>query len=216
MKQQQAMMELYKKEKINPLAGCLPIAIQIPVFFSLYKVLFITIEMRHAPFFGWIKDLSAPDPTNIFTLFGLIPFDPTVLPLVGHFLHLGVWPIIMGVTMWVQMKLNPPPPDPTQQMIFDWMPLIFTFMLASFPAGLVIYWAWNNYALGAAAERHHAQERRQDRIVGQPQAHVHQAEAEAAGGVGLSALSATFAWLPPLIGSRAPTPCRNSCLARGP
>lgn len=144
MKQQQAMMELYKKEKINPLAGCLPVAIQIPVFFSLYKVLFVTIEMRHAPFFGWIKDLSAQDPTNIFNLFGLIPLDPTVLPVIGPFLHLGAWPLIMGVTMWFQMKLNPAPPDPTQKMIFDWMPLIFTFMLASFPAGLVIYWAWNN------------------------------------------------------------------------
>ena len=143
-KQQQAMMELYKKEKINPVAGCLPIAIQIPVFFSLYKVLFITLEMRHAPFYGWIRDLSAPDPTNIFTLFGMIPFDPTVLPLIGPFLHLGIWPAIMGVTMWVQMKLNPAPPDPTQQMIFNWMPIIFTFMLANFPAGLVIYWAWNN------------------------------------------------------------------------
>jgi YidC/Oxa1 family membrane protein insertase len=143
MKQQQAMMELYKKEQINPVAGCLPIAIQIPVFFSLYKVLFITIEMRHAPFYGWIHDLSAADPTNIFSLFGLIP-DPTVLPLIGSFLHLGIWPAIMGVTMWVQMKLNPAPPDPTQQMIFNWMPIIFTFMLASFPAGLVIYWAWNN------------------------------------------------------------------------
>ncbi len=143
-KQQQELMELYRKEKINPLAGCLPIAIQIPVFFSLYKVLFVTIEMRHAPFFGWIHDLSAPDPTNIFTLFGLIPIDPTVLPVVGHFLHLGLWPLIMGVTMWVQMKLNPAPPDPAQAMIFNWMPLIFTFMLASFPAGLVIYWAWNN------------------------------------------------------------------------
>jgi YidC/Oxa1 family membrane protein insertase len=144
VKQQQAMMELYKKEQINPIAGCLPIAIQIPVFFSLYKVLFITIEMRHAPFYGWIHDLSAPDPTNIFNLGGLIPFDPTILPLVGSFLHLGFWPAMMGVTMWVQMKLNPAPPDPTQQMIFNWMPLIFTFMLASFPAGLVIYWAWNN------------------------------------------------------------------------
>jgi YidC/Oxa1 family membrane protein insertase len=144
VKQQQELMELYKREKINPLAGCLPIAIQIPVFFSLYKVLFVTIEMRHAPFFGWIHDLSAQDPTNVFTLFGLLPFDPTVLPMIGHFLHLGAWPLIMGVTMWVQMKLNPAPPDPTQAMIFNWMPLIFTFMLANFPAGLVIYWAWNN------------------------------------------------------------------------
>jgi YidC/Oxa1 family membrane protein insertase len=144
VKQQQAMMELYKKEQINPIAGCLPIAIQIPVFFSLYKVLFVTIEMRHAPFFGWIRDLSAPDPTNLFTLFGLIPYDPTIIPVIGSFMHLGAWPIIMGITMWFQMKLNPAPPDPTQKMIFDWMPLLFTFMLASFPAGLVIYWAWNN------------------------------------------------------------------------
>jgi len=144
MKQQQAMMELYKKEKVNPVAGCLPILVQVPVFFALYKVLFITIEMRHAPFYGWIKDLSAPDPTTIFNLFGLIPWDPSHLPVVGPFLMLGVWPLIMGVTMWFQMKLNPAPPDPTQKMIFDWMPLIFTFMLASFSAGLVIYWAWNN------------------------------------------------------------------------
>src|SRR4051794_18229322 len=144
VKQQQEMMEIYKKEKINPIAGCLPVALQIPVFFSLYKVLFVTIEMRHAPFFGWIKDLSAPDPTNLFNLFGLLHFDPTQLPLFGHYLALGVWPIIMGITMWFQMKLNPTPPDPTQKIIFDWMPLIFTFMLAGFPAGLVIYWAWNN------------------------------------------------------------------------
>src|SRR5580658_32873 len=144
MKQQQEMMEIYKKEKINPIAGCLPVALQIPVFFSLYKVLFVTIEMRHAPFFGWIKDLSSPDPTNLFTLFGLLHFDPTQLPVLGHYLALGIWPIIMGITMWFQMKLNPTPPDPTQKMIFDWMPLIFTFMLAGFPAGLVIYWAWNN------------------------------------------------------------------------
>jgi YidC/Oxa1 family membrane protein insertase len=144
MKQQQAMMELYKKEKVNPVAGCLPMVIQIPVFFSLYKVLFITIEMRHAPFFGWIKDLSAPDPLTVFNLFGLIPWDPTVVPVIGSFLHLGPWPLIMGVTMWFQMKLNPPPPDPAQKMIFDYMPIIFTFMLAGFSAGLVIYWAWNN------------------------------------------------------------------------
>jgi YidC/Oxa1 family membrane protein insertase len=144
VKQQQEMMEIYKKEKINPIAGCLPVALQIPVFFSLYKVLFVTIEMRHAPFYGWIKDLSAPDPTNLFNLFGLLHIDPTQLPLFGHYLALGVWPIIMGITMWFQMKLNPTPPDPTQKIIFDWMPLIFTFMLAGFPAGLVIYWAWNN------------------------------------------------------------------------
>ena len=143
-KQQQELMELYKREKINPVAGCLPIVVQIPVFFALYKVLFITIEMRHAPFFGWIHDLSAPDPTNVFTLFGLLAYDPTALPMIGHFLHLGIWPLIMGVTMWVQMKLNPTPPDPAQAMIFNWMPVIFTFMLGTFPAGLVIYWAWNN------------------------------------------------------------------------
>ena len=145
MKQQQAMMELYKKEKVNPLAGCVPILIQIPVFFSLYKVLFVSIEMRHAPFFGWISDLSAPDPTTVFNLFGLIPWDPSTVPVIGHFLMLGVWPLIMGVTMWVQMKMNPAPPDPTQAMIFNWMPVFFTFLLASFPAGLVIYWAWNNF-----------------------------------------------------------------------
>ena len=143
--QQQAMMDLYKREKINPVAGCWPILIQIPVFFALYKVLFVTIEMRHAPFFGWIQDLAAPDPTNIFTLFGLIPWDPTVVPLLGAFLVVGIWPIIMGITQWVQMRLNPPPADPAQAMIFGLMPVIFTFMLASFPAGLVIYWAWNNF-----------------------------------------------------------------------
>ncbi|QTL04341.1 membrane protein insertase YidC [Aquabacter sp. L1I39] len=143
-KQQQAVMELYKKEKVNPIAGCLPILVQIPVFFALYKVLFVTIEMRHAPFFGWIHDLSAPDPTTIFNLFGLIPWDPSTVPVIGTYLMLGAWPLIMGVTMWVQMKLNPAPPDPTQQMIFNYMPIIFTFMLAHFAAGLVIYWAWNN------------------------------------------------------------------------
>jgi YidC/Oxa1 family membrane protein insertase len=138
MRQQQAMMELYKKEKVNPASGCLPILVQIPIFFALYKVLFITIEMRHAPFFGWIQDLSAPDPTTIFNLFGLIPWDPP------HFLMIGIWPIIMGITMWAQMQLNPTQPDPVQQKIFAWMPVFFTFLLASFPAGLVIYWAWNN------------------------------------------------------------------------
>ncbi len=144
MKQQQETMELYKKEKINPVSGCLPVVLQIPVFFSLYKVLFVTIEMRQAPFFGWIKDLSAPDPTNIFNLFGLLHFDPTQLPAFGHLLHLGVWPLIMGVSMWVQMKMNPEPTDPVQKTMFAWMPVIFTFMLGSFPAGLVIYWTWNN------------------------------------------------------------------------
>jgi YidC/Oxa1 family membrane protein insertase len=142
--QQQAMMELYKKEKINPLSGCWPMLIQIPVFFALYSVIFISLEMRHAPFFGWIVDLAAADPTNIFNLFGLIPYDPRSVPVIGGLLHLGIWPLIMGVTMWVQMKLNPPPTDPTQAMIFNWMPVIFTFMLGTFPAGLVIYWAWNN------------------------------------------------------------------------
>ena len=138
VKQQQEMMALYKREKINPVAGCWPILIQIPVFFALYKVLFVTIEMRHAPFFGWIKDLAAPDPTSLFNLFGLLPYS------VPEFLHIGVWPLIMGVTMFLQMKMNPEPPDPVQKAMFSWMPVIFTFMLASFPAGLVIYWAWNN------------------------------------------------------------------------
>jgi YidC/Oxa1 family membrane protein insertase len=139
MKQQQALMELYKKEKINPLAGCWPVLIQIPVFFALYKVLFVTIEMRHAPFFGWIRDLAAPDPTSIFNLFGLLPFA------VPAMLLLGVWPILMGITMFVQMKLNPEPTDPVQKMVFTWMPVFFTFLLGSFPAGLVIYWTWNNF-----------------------------------------------------------------------
>jgi YidC/Oxa1 family membrane protein insertase len=141
---QQEMMDLYKKQKINPMAGCLPIVVQIPVFFALYKVLFVTIDMRHAPFYGWIKDLSGPDPTTIFNLFGLLPFDPTTLPVLGQFLHLGAWPIIMGITMWIQMQLNPQQPDPIQQKLFNWMPVLFTFMLAAFPVGLVIYWAWNN------------------------------------------------------------------------
>ena len=142
---QKQMMELYKKEKINPVAGCWPVLIQIPVFFALYKVLFVTIEMRHAPFFGWIQDLSAADPTTIFNLFGLLPYDPTLVPLIGPLLGLGVWPLLMGITMFVQMKLNPTPTDPTQAAIFTWMPVLFTFMLATFPAGLVIYWTWNNF-----------------------------------------------------------------------
>jgi YidC/Oxa1 family membrane protein insertase len=144
MKQQQATMELYRKEKINPLAGCLPTLIQIPVFFSLYKVLFVTIEMRQAPFFGWIRDLSAPDPTNVFNLFGLIPYDPVSLPLLGGFLAIGAWPLIMGLTQWVQMRLAPASADPTQSAILNWMPVIFIFTLAKFSAGLVIYWTWNN------------------------------------------------------------------------
>ncbi|MGA8583611.1 MAG: membrane protein insertase YidC [Roseiarcus sp.] len=143
-KQQQEQMELFKREGVNPVAGCLPMVIQIPVFFALYKVIFITIEMRHAPFFGWIRDLSSPDPTNVFTLFGLVPWDPTALPAVGHFLHLGIWPLIMGVSMFFQMKMNPEPADPVQKTMFSWMPVIFTFMLGTFPAGLVIYWTWNN------------------------------------------------------------------------
>ncbi|WP_149539744.1 membrane protein insertase YidC [Siccirubricoccus phaeus] len=140
-KAQAEMMALYRTEKVNPASGCLPILIQIPVFFALYKVLFVTIEMRHAPFFGWIRDLSAPDPTNLFNLFGLLPFDPMAY---SHFLHMPAWALIMGVTMYLQQKLNPAPPDPIQAKVFQYMPIIFTFMLASFPAGLVIYWSWNN------------------------------------------------------------------------
>ncbi len=137
-KQQQGMMELYKREKVSPVSGCLPVVVQIPVFFSLYKVILTSIELRHAPFYGWVHDLSAADPTNLFNLFGLIPWTP---PL---FLALGIWPILMGVTMWIQMRLNPTPPDPIQASLFNWMPVMFTFMLGSFPVGLVIYWAWSN------------------------------------------------------------------------
>jgi YidC/Oxa1 family membrane protein insertase len=140
-KLQTAMMQLYKAEKVNPASGCLPMIIQIPVFFSLYKVIFTTIEMRQAPFFGWIHDLSALDPTNVFNLFGLIPYDPAQI---APFLHLSAWTLIMGATMYFQQKLNPPPPDPMQAKLFQFMPLIFMFMLARFPAGLVIYWSWNN------------------------------------------------------------------------
>mgnify|MGYP001272227676 FL=1 len=138
MKLQQEMMALYKREKVNPISGCLPIFIQIPFFFAIYKVLFVTIEMRHQPFFGWIKDLSERDPTSIFNLFGLIPWDPP------SFLLIGVWPCLMGVSMWMQQKLNPTPPDPVQAKIFMFFPLFLTVILAPFPAGLVIYWTINN------------------------------------------------------------------------
>jgi YidC/Oxa1 family membrane protein insertase len=138
MKQQQAMMELYKREKVSPLSGCLPVVVQIPIFFALYKVILTSIELRHAPFFGWIHDLSAPDPTSLFNLFGLIPWTPP------HMLMIGAWPIVMGITMWLQMRLNPTPPDPVQASLFNWMPVLFTFMLGTFPVGLVIYWAWSN------------------------------------------------------------------------
>ena len=138
MKQNQAIMELYKKEKVSPLSGCLPLFIQIPIFFSLYKVLFITIEMRHAPFFGWIKDLSAPDPTTIFNLFGILPFTPP------HFLMIGAWPLFMAITMFLQQSLSPEPADPIQAKVMKFLPLLFLFMFSSFPAGLVIYWTWSN------------------------------------------------------------------------
>jgi YidC/Oxa1 family membrane protein insertase len=146
----QEVMALYKRVGANPMAGCLPIFVQIPVFFSLYKVLYVTIEMRQAPFYGWIHDLSAPDPTTWLNLFGLIPWDPTpyfALPMIGSFLHLvsiGAWPLMMGVTMFLQQKLNPAPADPVQAKMMMALPLVFTFMLGQFPAGLVIYWSWNN------------------------------------------------------------------------
>ena len=137
-KQNEAMMKLYKDENANPASGCMPIFIQLPVFFSLYKVLFVSIEMRHSPFYGWIHDLSAPDPTSLFNLFGLIPWGPP------EFLMVGVWPVIMGASMFLQQKLNPTPADPMQAKMFMFLPFVFTFMFARFPAGLVIYWAWNN------------------------------------------------------------------------
>ncbi|WP_282605847.1 membrane protein insertase YidC [Pelagibius sp. Alg239-R121] len=139
----QEMMALYKREGANPMSGCLPIIVQIPVFFALYKVMFVTIEMRQAPFFGWIKDLSAPDPTSIINGFGLFPWDAPELGVL-NVINLGVWPLIMGITMFLQQRLNPQPPDPVQAKIFLFMPIMFTFLLATFPAGLVIYWAWNN------------------------------------------------------------------------
>ncbi len=138
LKMQQEIMQVYKNEKVNPLSGCLPILIQIPIFFALYKVLFVTLETRHAPFYGWIKDLSAPDPTTIFNLFGLLNFTPP------SFLLIGIWPILMAVTMFLQTKLNPAPPDPLQAKIMTYLPVVFLFLFATFPAGLVIYWTWNN------------------------------------------------------------------------
>lgn len=132
------IMAMYKRKKVNPASGCLPILIQIPIFFSLYKVIFVTLDMRHAPFYGWIKDLSAPDPTSIFNLFGFLPFE------VSGFLAIGIWPILMGVTMILQQKLSPPVADPTQAKVLKYMPYVLTFILAAFPAGLVIYWTWNN------------------------------------------------------------------------
>ena len=134
------LMALYKEKKINPASGCLPILLQIPVFFALYKTLFIAVDMRHAPFFWWIQDLSAPDPTTIVNLFGILPWGPSGIPYVD----IGIWPIIMGLTMFLQQKINPPPADPMQQKIFMALPFVFTIMLAIFPAGLIIYWAWNN------------------------------------------------------------------------
>ena len=136
--QQQALMALYKKEKVNPISGCLPILIQIPFFFAIYKMLFVSIEMRHAPFYGWIQDLAAKDPTTIFNLFGLIPWDPP------SFMIIGIWPVLMGLTMYIQQKLNPAPPDPIQARIFMFFPLFITILLAQFAAGLVIYWTTNN------------------------------------------------------------------------
>ncbi len=138
MRMNQEIMALYQKEKVNPMAGCLPILIQLPIFFALYKVLYVTIEMRHAPFFGWVHDLSAPDPTNIFTLFGLVPWNTP------GFLEIGLWPIIMCITMVIQQRLNPPPSDPAQEKILKMLPYLFLFLFAHFAAGLVIYWAWNN------------------------------------------------------------------------
>lgn len=144
-KLQQEMMALYQKEKMNPLAGCLPVLIQMPIFYSLYKTLFVTIELRHEPFIGWIRDLSAPDPTSVFNLFGLLPYDPMTLPLIGAFLGVGVLPLLMGIAMWFQTKLNPPPTDPVQAQVFAMMPIMFTFLFASFQSGLVLYWFWNTF-----------------------------------------------------------------------
>jgi YidC/Oxa1 family membrane protein insertase len=147
-KQQQELMALYQREKVNPLAGCLPMFLQIPVFFSLFKVLQISLDMRHAPFVGWIRDLSAPDPTTIWNLFGLIPWDPSAAPLIGGFLattlHIGVLPILYGITTWLTTSMSPPAPDPTQQKIFQLIPIMFTFVMAQFAVGLLVYYTWSN------------------------------------------------------------------------
>ncbi|MDB3911718.1 membrane protein insertase YidC, partial [Paracoccaceae bacterium] len=142
-KLQQEMMALYKKEKVNPASGCLPILLQIPIFFSLYKVIFVTLELRHAPWIGWITDLSAPDPSSILNLFGLLPYAVPDLGMLS-IISLGILPILLGISMWVQQKLNPAPTDPTQAMIFAWMPWVFMFMLGTFASGLVVYWIANN------------------------------------------------------------------------
>jgi len=147
-KQQQEIMALYQREKVNPLAGCLPVLLQIPVFFSLYKVLTVTLEMRHAPFMGWIQDLSARDPTTVWNLFGLIPWTPAHAPVVGGLLdttlHIGVLPLLYGFTQWISMAMSPPAPDPAQQKVMQLMPVIFTFIMAPFAVGLLIYWTWSN------------------------------------------------------------------------
>ena len=143
-KMQQGMMELYKKNKVNPAAGCLPILMQIPIFFSLYKVIFVTIELRHAPFFGPFQDLSAPDPTSIFNIWGLLPYASPEPGSIMALVFIGILPLLLGISMWLQQKLNPAPTDPTQQMIFAWMPWVFMFMLGSFASGLVVYWIANN------------------------------------------------------------------------
>jgi YidC/Oxa1 family membrane protein insertase len=182
-KQQQEMLALYSREKVNPLAGCLPILLQIPVFYSLYKVLTVTIEMRHAPFLGWIQDLSARDPTTVWNLFGLVPWNPAHAPLIGGLLdsslHLGVMPLIYGVTMWLSTSMNPPAPDPTQQKIFQLMPIIFTFIMAPFAVGLLIYWTWSNvlttlqqYVIMRRFKVDNPIDRLINRLTGRPGAHA--------------------------------------------
>jgi YidC/Oxa1 family membrane protein insertase len=143
-KLQQEMMALYKKEKVNPASGCLPILMQIPIFFSLYKVIFVTLELRHAPWIGWINDLSAPDPSSIFNLWGILPYAAPETGSILHLLFIGIMPLVLGISMWLQQKLNPAPTDPTQKMILAWMPWVFMFMLGSFASGLVLYWIANN------------------------------------------------------------------------